>query len=314
MTTNRPPLGLGFGLLGTTNAAPISDAEALTIVKTAHELGIDRFDTAPLYGGGLSEERLGRLLDGVPRQDYVLSSKVGRYRPYAVDVTNPKANAGDFRDYSFDATLRSIDASLNRLRTDRLDVVFIHDCENHIDEAVDGAWPALSRLRDQGVVGRIGCGSNLATTHERLLERVELDVLMVANCFTLLDDSALRSLLPRAQALGVEVELAAPFNSGILASGADDPHARFDYAPAGEGIRARVRQIEAACSEHQVPLKRAALQYCLRHPAVRSLILGLVAPSGLRSNCDDVRSDVPEALWASLEALGIPDPLSEHGA
>jgi len=306
-----PGFGLGFGLLGTTNTAPIDDEQAQAIFASARELGIVRFDTAPLYGGGLSEVRLGRLLRGVPRKDYVLSSKVGRYRPYAADVTDPKANAGDTHDYSRDATLRSIERSLHRLGTDRLDIVFIHDCEAHLDEAANGAWVALFRLREEGVIGRIGCGSNLAATHEGLLDRVELDVLMVANCCSLLDASALHGLFPRCRALGVEVEVAAPFSSGILATGPDVPDARFDYRVADEAVRARVRRIERQCLAHGVSLRRAALHYAQRHPVVSRLILGLVAPDGLRGNQADLQAEVPEGLWDSLRACGIPDPLRQ---
>lgn len=305
-------LGLGFGLLGTTNTAPVSDESARQIFDCAQSLGINRFDTAPLYGGGLSEERLGKLLKGIPRSDYVLSTKVGRFRPYAAQVSNPKDNVGDSRDYSFDTTLRSVEASLQRLGTDRLDIVFIHDCDEHIDEAVKGAWPALNRLEEQGVIGRIGCGSNVSATHEKLLERVPLDTLMVANCYSLLQGAAAARLLPRCQALGTEVELAAPFNSGILATGPDDPSARYDYVLAGAEIRERVRQISAVCQQHGVSLKQAALHYCARHPAVDRLILGLAEPAQLRSNHEDLQTPVPDALWAALEVIGIVDPVTEQ--
>ncbi|MGQ7844675.1 aldo/keto reductase [Granulosicoccus sp. 3-233] len=304
-------LGLGFGLLGTSNTAPVSDESAQEIFRCARSLGINRFDTAPLYGGGLSEERLGRLLQGVERDSYVLSTKVGRFRPYAARVSNPKDNHGDSYDYSFDATCRSIEKSLERLGTDRLDIVFIHDCDDHVDEAVSGAWRALKQMKEQGVVGRIGCGSNVSTTHERLLERVPLDTLMVANCYSLLQHSAARRLLPRCMALGTEVELAAPFNSGILATGPDDPLARYDYAVAPATVRERVRQIADVCQQHGVSLKQAALHYCARHPAVHRLILGLAEPAQLMSNQQDLQSLIPYALWDALDDIGVENPLKE---
>lgn len=302
-------LGLGFGLLGTTNTLPVTDESARAIFDCAQSLGIHRFDTAPLYGGGLSEERLGRLIADVPRDQYVLSTKVGRNRLYAAAVTNPKDNAGDSRDYSHDGTLRSIEQSLKRLGTDRLDIVFIHDCDDHIDEAVSGAWPALNRLKEEGVIGRIGCGSNVSATHERLLERVPLDILMVANCYSLMQNGAAEKLLPKCIELGLEVELAAPFNSGILATGADDPKARYDYATAGAEVRERVRQIEQVCLEHGCTLKQAALHYCARHPAVHRLILGLAEPAQLMSNHADLQSPVSEALWDALDEIGVVNPL-----
>jgi len=302
-------LGLGFGLLGTTNTAPISDEDALEIFRTAvHELGVNRFDTAPLYGGGLSEERLGKLLISTPRDDYILSTKVGRYRPYAAYVTDPKNNAGDVYDYSHDSTLRSIEKSLQRLRTDRLDIVFIHDCDEHIEAATNGAWPALSKLRDEGVLGRIGCGSNVAATHEQLLERVDMDIMMVANCYSLLEDTASAKVFPRCQELSVEVELAAPFNSGILATGPDVETARYNYVIAGDEVRARVRAIQHLCMSHGVALKQTALQYCLRHPAVSRLILGLAKPDELRSNIQELKNPIPDALWEELAQMGVSDP------
>ena len=311
MNTLAKPVGLGFGLLGTTNTAPIPDAEARRMMAAAWEMGIRRFDTAPLYGGGLSEDRLGRLLQGLPRGEYVLSTKVGRYRDYAATVTNPKDNPGDWRDYSRDATLRSVETSLKRLGTDRLDIAFVHDCDEDITGALDGALPALAELKAQGVVGAIGCGSNLAATHMAVVEHADPDVLMVAGRFTLLDQSAAQVLFPRCMSRGIEVELAAPFNSGILATGADAPGTRFDYQPPDDNIRARVRAIQGSCDAHGISLKRAALHYSAAHPAVTRLVLGLTGPEGLRSNLDDLAAPVPPGLWPALAELGIPEPGKE---
>lgn len=308
MSALAKPVGLGFGLLGTTNTAPISDGEAERMFEAAWDLAVRRFDTAPLYGGGLSEERLGRLLKGRPRDAYVLSTKVGRYRSYSAPVTDPRENPGDWHDYSRDATLRSVETSLRRLGVDHLDIVFVHDCDRSIEDALDGALPALKELRSQGVIGAVGCGSNLADTHLALLQRAELDVLMVAGRFTLLDQSAGDALLPVCRERGVEVELAAPFNSGILATGPDDSATRFDYQSPDNDIRDRVRAIEAICTAHDVSLKRAALHYSAAHPAVTRLILGLIHPDGLRSNLADLREPVPDGLWAALAGLGLAHP------
>jgi len=298
-------IGLGFGLLGTSNVAAISDVDAQAIMQSAFSNAIQRFDTAPLYGGGLSEERLGRLLQGRPRDSYQLSTKVGRYRPYSSKVANPNNNADDWWDFSRDATFKSVEQSLKRLGTDRLDVVFLHDCDNHIEEAAQGAFAALSELRDQGVIAAIGCGSNSSATHLELLQRIELDILMVAGRYTLLDQSAASLLLPLCLQRGIEVELAAPFNSGILATGPKDPTTRFDYRPADREVRAKVEKIAAVCAEFGVSLKQAALAYPAAHPAINTLMLGLVGPAGLKSNIEDLSTPMPEELWQALEHLGI---------
>lgn len=302
------PVGLGFGLLGTTNTAPISDAQADEMFAAAWDMGVRRFDTAPLYGGGLSEERLGRLLRGRPRGEYVLSTKVGRYRDYAAKVVNPKDNPGDWHDYSRDATLRSVDHSLRRLGTDHLDIVFVHDCDAHLSQALTGALPALADLKAQGVIRALGCGSNIAATHHALLRESDLDVLMVAGRFTLLDQSAATGLFPLCLSRGVQVELAAPFNSGILATGPDAPVTRFDYQPPDAALRDRVRAIQTVCLGEDVPLKRAALHYTAAHPAVTRLVLGLIHADGLRSNLHDLAAPVPDTLWPALQRLNIPNP------
>jgi D-threo-aldose 1-dehydrogenase len=308
MIPPRKPVGLGFGLLGTTNTAPISDAQAEAIFAAAREHGITRYDTAPLYGGGVSEERLGRLLRSIDRDSYILSTKVGRYRPYAARIENPVRNSGDWNDYGREATLRSVEQSLERLGTDRIDIVFVHDCDTHVAEALDGALPALFDLKGQGVIGAVGCGSNRAATHAALLDYIDLDVLMVAGRFTLLDQSAADGLFRTTLARSIDVELAAPFNSGILAAGADDPSTRLNYMSPDEVDRARVHAIARVCEAHGVTLKRAALHYSAAHPAVTGLILGLIHPEGLSSNLEDLRQPVPDALWPALEAIGIVNP------
>ncbi len=305
------PAGLGFGLLGATNTAAIGDAAAQEIFDAAWSLGIRRFDTAALYGGGLSEERLGRLLGSRTRDAYVISTKIGRYRPYDATVTNPADNPGDWFDFSAKTTEKSIEQSLDRLGIDRLDIVFLHDCDAHIEAAINQALPVLQRLKQQGVIQEIGCGSNLAATHEVLLARAEFDVMMVAGRNTLLDQSAQANLFPMALERQVEIELAAPFNSGILAVGSTHMDTRFDYQSPDVAVIARVRQIEAICARHAVPLKHAALAYSAAHPAVSRLVLGLVGPAELASNLEDLKRPIPDALWRDLTVLGIPHPTKE---
>lgn len=291
-------VGLGFGQLGNS----VGEEAAEELVRLAFDVGIHRFDTAPFYGCGESEERLGRILLGYDRAAYQLSTKVGRYRPDTVE---------DHWDYSRDTTLRSIERSLNRLRTDRLDIVFLHDCENRVEEASGEAYRALRELKAQGVVGAIGSGSVDAAAHAALLGRVDLDILMVAGRYTLLDQTASDELFPMCLERGIDVELAGPFNSGILATGPDFAAARFDYRQADDAIRNRVRAIEAICSQFDVPLKRAALAYAGSHPAVNRLVLGLATPPQLMSNLRDLTLPVPDALWMALAGLGIalPEPV-----
>ncbi|AZV76982.1 aldo/keto reductase [Parasedimentitalea marina] len=303
-------IGLGFASLGASQQLPLSDDVAENIFEAALALNITRFDTSPLYGGGQSEDRLGKLLKGQPRDSYILSTKVGRYRPYGAVLADQRNNPTDIYDYSADACLRSIEKSLERLGVDRFDIVFIHDCDRFVKEAVAGAFPALCRLRDQGVIGSIGCASNTARTHEAILNRVDLDVLMVANSYSLLTQDAGARLLPFCLRNNISVELAAPFNSGILATGPGDMTTTYRYATPDPEILDRTRRIAAICDAYGVPLKRAALQYCARHPAVERLILGLVEPDDLRCNMVDMQMKIPSELWADLAEIGVPDPIA----
>lgn len=302
-------IGIGFALLGTSNTKFISDNEANNIFNYIKDNGINRFDTAPLYGGGLSEERLGKLLINIDRKDFTLSTKVGRYRPYSEPIKDPKNNTSDWYDYSAETTEKSIYKSLERLNTDYLDIVFIHDCDNYIDEAIKYCLPVLNKLKNQGIIKRIGCGSNVVATHENFLDKTEIDILMVAGRFTLLDQSANNLLFAKAIEKSVEVELASPFNSGVLASGTKNKQARFDYLPATEEVFEKVKKIEEICSSYNVNIKCAALNYSLSHPAVKRLILGLVDPEGLHSNIGDLDVIIPNELWQDLSEIGIPMPI-----
>lgn len=303
-------MGLGFASLGASQKPPLADDVAEKIFEAALALNINRFDTSPLYGGGQSEERLGKLLLGHPRDSYILSTKVGRYRPFGKMLTNQRNNATDVYDYSADCSLRSIEKSLKRLGVDRFDIVYIHDCDSFVKEAATGAFPALCRLRDEGVIDRIGCGSNNASTHEAILDRIDLDVLMVANSYSLLSQDAGERLFPLCLQRNISVELAAPFNSGILATGPDNVKTTYRYEAPEPEILNRTRRIASICNAYGVPLKRAALQYCMRHPAVERLILGLVEPDDLRSNIADMHLEIPPELWIDLAKIGVPDPIA----
>jgi D-threo-aldose 1-dehydrogenase len=284
--------------------APVSDEAAAATLQAAWDAGIRAFDTAPHYGVGLSEQRIGDFLAGRPRAGFVVSTKVGRR---LVPATGPVDGDDQFygtparrrvRDYSADGALRSLEDSLRRLRLDRADIVLIHDPDEHMAEALDGAYPALARLRAEGTVGAIGVGVNSAPLAEWLVAHCDLDCVLVAGRYTLLDDSAARSLFPLCLSRGVAVLAAGVFNSGILADPADG--ARYDYAPAAPGVLARARRIAEVCGRYDVPVAAAALRYVLRHPAVTAVVVGARSADEIRADASYLGLPIPDALWADL--------------
>jgi len=286
--------------------APVSHEAAAATLQSAWDAGIRAFDTAPHYGAGLSEQRIGGFLAGCPRAEFVVSTKVGRL---LVPADGPVDGAEQFygtpafsrvRDYSADGTLRSLDESLRRLRLDRTDIALIHDPDDHTAEALDGAYPALARLRADGTVGAIGVGVNSVSVAEWFIARCELDCVLVAGRYTLLDDSAAASLFPLCLARGVQVLAAGVFNSGILADPADG--ARFDYAPATPEMLARARRIAEVCARYGVPVAAAALRYVLRHPAVTAAVVGARSAEEIRADAGYLGFPIPDALWAELDS------------
>ena len=287
--------------------APVSDGAAAATLQSAWDAGIRAFDTAPHYGVGLSERRIGDFLAGRPRAEFVVCTKVGRR---LVPAAGPVDGAEQFydtpalsrvRDYSADGTLRSLEDSLRRLRLDRADIALIHDPDDHVAEALDGAYPALARLRADGTVGAIGVGVNSVPVAEWFVTRCDLDCVLVAGRYTLLDDSAAASLFPLCQARGVAVLAAGVFNSGILAHPAEG--ARYDYTPAAPAVLARARGIAEICARYDVPVAAAALRYVLRHPAVTAAVVGARTPQEIRADAAYLSQAVPEALWAELAGL-----------
>ena len=284
-------------------------------MRAAIERGIRFFDVAPLYGGGLAEERLGRALAGLPRDDYVLCTKTGVTRAHGTTALPPGATRRRERDrwdYSPPATRASVLRSLERLRVDRLDVVHLHDVEQHLDVCLE-AHGELSRLRDQGLVGAIGIGSNLAAPVMALLERAPFDTFLLAGCYTLLDQSG-RALLDAAHARGMRVVVGGIFNSGVLATW---PQAQptFAYAPAEAAVRARTDTIAAVCARHGVPLAAAALQFAASHPAVDTVLIGPRTIAELDANLAALAFPIPGALWPDLaQAVAVPFPdVLPHG-
>jgi D-threo-aldose 1-dehydrogenase len=308
-----PPLGMGCAGLGNLYR-PVEDDVADATVAAALAGGIGYFDVAPHYGFGLAEERLGRALAAHdPDACAIVSTKVGRILE-PTDSRAPERHgfvaARPFEprfDYRRDAVLRSLDDSLARLRRERVDILLAHDlgalthgeeAERHLKDFLDGGYRALRALRDAGTIAAIGVGVNEIAVCERLLDHVELDVILLAGRYTLLEQEAARPLLDRCLALGVRVVIGGPYNSGILVEGASAA-SHFDYAPPPPTVIARVAELERACTAQGVPLAAAALQFPYRHPAVACVIPGLVGADQVAATLAHAARDLPDPLWAA---------------
>ena len=329
-TTERVPLGrtglavtrLGFGGASIGGLFEAVDDDAATgMVIHAWDLGIRSFDTAPLYGYGISERRLGAALRDRPRDEFVLSTKVGRLVrddasiTAADDVDRQRLDGRDDAyyvrtrpvrlvfDYSADGVRRSLDDSLERLGLDRIDIALIHDPDDHWPDAIDLAWPALERLRADGVIRAVGAGMNQSAMLARFARETDMDVFLLAGRYTLLDQGALVELLPLCVERGIAVLVGGVMNSGVLAD--PRPGSRFDYAPASPAILERARRIGEVCARHDVPLRAAAMQFPLAHPAVASLVAGVRTPSHLDDYPVMLAHDIPADLWADLRAEGL---------
>lgn len=323
MATNRlgrgdvevSALALGGAAIGGLYT-PVPEDAALATVRRALEQGMRYVDTAPHYGAGRSEERLGRALAeaGVPRASYTVSTKVGRLLVPLAEGEPPElegfADPPPYRrrwDWSRDGILRTLEASLRRLGLDRVDIVYLHDPDDHEDEVYATAFPALAALRDEGVVGAIGAGMNQSAMLTRFVERLDLDVVLCAGRYTLLDRSAERDLLPACVRRGVSVVIGGVYNSGLLAD--PRPGATFNYAPAAGPLLERARELRDACVAYGVPLRAAALRFPLRHPAVASVLVGCRTPGEVDDNVEMFARDIPDSLWTDLTAR---DPLADH--
>ncbi len=293
-------LGLGGAPLGNMFTT-VTDNDAQSTVDAAWDAGIRYFDTAPFYGHGLAEERLGRALADRPRDEYVVSTKVGR-----VLVPSPGADTSIFQvepelaavfDYSRDGVLRSLDASLERLGVDHVDIALVHDPDAHEREALDHAFPALVELRDQGVLSAIGAGMNQSAMLQRFVERVDLDCVLLAGRYTLLDRSG-EGLLDLCAERSVGVVLGGVFNSGVLAS--PDPNATYDYWPAPPAVLEAAQRYQQLARVHDVPLQALALRFALRHPAVTSVVVGARTPEEITFDVDCAEWTIPDEGFEAL--------------
>jgi D-threo-aldose 1-dehydrogenase len=299
-------LTFGGAVLGNMYTA-ISEEQAAATITAAWDGGIRAFDTAPHYGLGLSERRLGAVLAQYPRDEYVISTKVGRLlepasEPHGTDSEGfaVPARFRRIRDYSADGVRRSIEASLTRLGLDRIDIVLIHDPDDYGEEAFRAAYPALEELRAQGCIGAIGAGMNQTAMLTRFVTDTDVDVVLVAGRYTLLDRSAGQDLLPAARQRGVAVLAGGVFNSGLLA---DPEHsATYDYQPAAAALVSRARDLQAACERFGVPLRAAAARFPARHPAVASVLIGARSPAEITDALTWRAAEIPAGLWDALDA------------
>ncbi len=314
-------LGFGTAPLGNLYRA-IDDAEADAILQLAWDSGVRYFDTAPLYGYGLSETRLNRFLRGKPRDEYVLSTKVGRLLRAVpedqrdgigkwFDVPSRK----EIYDYGYDGILRSVENSLERLGINRIDILYVHDIDlfNHgtqevLDakyaELMGSGYKALVELRDQGVIRAFGAGVNEWQPCQHLAEQGDFDLFLLAGRYTLLEQEALDTFLPSCQERGIGVIIGGPYNSGVLATG-PVPGAHFNYDPAPQSILDQVARIKAICDAHNVRMVDAAFQFPLCHPSVVSVIPGGQGVAEMQSNLAAVKAEIPGALWADLVQAGL---------
>jgi len=302
-------IGFGGSVLGNLNRA-MTDEQAHATVERAWLGGVRYFDTAPHYGLGLSERRLGAALAHHRREEYVLSTKVGRLLVRNDAPTGSDLSAGGFDvpddlcrrfDFSRDGVLRSLESSLERLGLDHLDIVYVHDPDDHVASAIAEALPALIELRDEGVVGAVGVGMNQWQAPLRMVRETDLDVVMLAGRWTLLDRSG-QQLVAECAERGVAVVAAAPFNSGLLALDRPADGAHFDYGPASDELLGRARELADTCERHGTHLPAAALQFALRSPAVVSVVVGQRSPAQVESTLELAEETITDDAWTALRA------------
>ena len=305
-------LSLGTApLAGLFKSVDVSDSDQL--IHTALDNGMNYFDTAPLYGHGLAEERLGRILRTVTKP-FVLETKVGRVLNW-VEKADPVPWFPDADphmqpvfDYSADGIKRSLDESLKRLGVDHIDIALMHEAENYIPQAINTAYPVLADLKRQGIIKAVGIGINFCDAAVEIMKSVDLDIVLLAGRYTLLDQSAQNKLLPYALERKVDITIGGVFNSGVLAD--PKPGATFEYLPASDEIIKKAQDIGAFLKELGIPLTAAALQFPLRHPAVTSVLTGSRNSRELLANMTDFDLELPEDIWNQLEDAGLIEKMS----
>jgi D-threo-aldose 1-dehydrogenase len=320
-------LGFGTAPLGNLFRAH-SNADAAATLNAAWNKGMRYFDTAPLYGLGLSETRLGHFLKDKKRKDYVISSKVGRL----MDVCPPEQRTaiGKFFDtpsrrerfdYTYDGFMRSVEFSLERLGLDSLDILLVHDCDifthgskdaadHHINTVLKSGLKALQKMRDEKIIKAFGAGVNEWQVCQTLAESGDFDLFLLAGRYTLLEqEGSLNTFLPLCEKRGIGIILGGPYNSGILATGAK-PGAKYNYETAPKHILDRVAKIEAICKSYKIKIAEAALRFPMTHPSVVSVIPGAVTPKEVALNVKTISTKIPKALWKDLKAQGLVDTRS----
>jgi D-threo-aldose 1-dehydrogenase len=310
-------LGFGGAPLGAVGDR-LSARESSEILAAAWDAGIRYFDTAPLYGHGLSEKRLGATLSTYDRDDFVISTKIGRLlvpegegQRYAGMRDNEPFSA--IYDYTRDGVRKSLESSLERLGLDRIDILLCHDIDvwTHGDEqpdiysaAISGALPAMQELREEGIVGAIGLGVNEWQVCSRVMDEIDIDCFLLAGRFTLLEQEPLDEMLPKCVEQGVSVIIGGPYNSGLLTN-VERRRATYDYKPVSDELWSRTLEIREVCASHGVDVRAAALQYPLLHPAVASVIPGAWSLDEVAANQELVNRELPDALWSDLQSAGL---------
>lgn len=314
-------MGMGTAPLGNLYR-PLSEKDAQSTLEAAWKAGIRYFDTAPFYGLGISENRLNSFFRGHKRSDYVVSTKVGRL----LKVCEPSERAGigkffntpsrkEIFDYTYDGIMCSLESSLERLGLDQVDILYVHDVDvfthgseairdAHVKTLMSSGYKALQKLRDEKIIKAFGAGINEWQVCEILMAQGDFDIFLLAGRYTLLEQEALNSFLPLCEQRGIGIVLGGPYNSGILATGAN-PGALYNYDPAPKAIMDRVRKIEAACKAHKVKLPEAALRFPVKHPSVVSVIPGMVNPKQVALNVKTLGAKIPKAFWKDLKAQGL---------
>lgn len=299
-------LGVGAAQYGNLYRSA-TDADVAAAFEEAWTAGVRYFDTAPHYGLGLSERRLGRLLAQVPRDEVVVSSKVGRLLEKSSGLVSARDELFDVPahsvrrwDFSESGVRRSVEESLERLGLERLDIVYLHDPDNHGDQAKAEAIPALAELRSTGIVGAVGAGMNQSTMLTDFVRHHNVDVVMIAGRYTLLEQGAAVDLLPAAREADARVIVAGAFNSGLLADANVRNDAKYDYGPASASLVSQARKLARICEEHGTTLPAAAVAFPLRDPVVASVVLGSRSAKQQRENIERYLEPVPDSLWLDL--------------